>query len=113
MTAWFAEELPYNAGPYCFFGLPGLVMKVEYGKESWEAIGLRKGCVDEQIYEYARPVQNMSRKESISFLIGIYNDPVATYSSLGVECSSIDNPDKILLPGSLKWDIPTLLKMEQ
>lgn len=113
VTAWFAEELPYNAGPYCFFGLPGLVMKVEYGKESWEAIGLRKGCVDEQIYEYARPVQNISRKESISFLIGIYNDPVATYSSLGVECSSIDNPDKILLPGSLKWDIPTLLKMEQ
>ncbi|MBS4041532.1 MAG: GLPGLI family protein [Flavobacteriales bacterium] len=29
ITAWFAPELNYNIGPYEFFGLPGLVMRLD------------------------------------------------------------------------------------
>lgn len=113
VTAWFAEELPYDAGPYCFSGLPGLVMKVEMEGASWQAIGLRKGRSGEQIYSYGRPIQKMPREKAVSFLTNLYNDPVATYSSLGIECSSAHNPDEVLTPGSMKWAIPALLLMEQ
>lgn len=27
VTAWFSEDLPYDAGPYCFTGLPGLIVR--------------------------------------------------------------------------------------
>lgn len=113
VTAWFAEELPYDAGPYCFSGLPGLIMKVELEGASWQAIGLRKGRDGEQIYSYGRPIQKMPREKAIGFLANLYNDPVATYSSLGVECSSANHPDEVLAPGSMKWAIPALLMMEQ
>ena len=42
-----------------------------------------------------------------------YNDPVATYSTLGVECYSAENTSKMLVSGSLKWEIPSIIKLEQ
>jgi len=113
VTAWFAEELPYDAGPYCFAGLPGLIMKVEMEGASWQAIGIRKGRNGEQIYTYARPRQQMSHEKAINFLTNLYEDPVATYSALGVECSSAEKSNQVLAPGSLKWKIPNLMKMER
>ena len=113
VTAWFSEDLPYDAGPYCFTGLPGLIMKIELEDLSWEAIGIKKGRDGEQIYTYARPRQQMSREKAINFLINLYNDPVATYSTLGVECYSAENTSKILVSGSLKWEIPSIIKLEQ
>lgn len=113
VTAWFSEDLPYDAGPYCFTGLPGLIMKIELEDLSWEAIGIKKGRDGEQIYTYARPRQQMSREKAINFLINLYNDPVATYSTLGVECYSAENTSKMLVSGSLKWEIPSIIKLEQ
>ena len=113
VVAWFSEELPYDAGPYCFMGLPGLIMKIELEGASWQAIGIRKGKNYEQIYTFARPQQKMTREKAISFLTNLYNDPVATYSALGVECSSTEKPDQVLTSGSIKWEIPNLMKMER
>ncbi len=113
VTAWFAEDLPYDAGPYCFSGLPGLIMKVRMGNEEWRAVGLRKGRKQERIYTYARPRQLMPREKAINFLSHLYDDPVGTYSSLGVECSSADNPNQVLAPGSMSWRIPSLMILER
>lgn len=43
-TAWFAADLPFQDGPYRFYGLPGLIVKIEdSGKNySWELKGNKK-----------------------------------------------------------------------
>lgn len=43
-TAWFSSDLPFADGPYRFYGLPGLIVKVEDdGKNySWELKGNKK-----------------------------------------------------------------------
>lgn len=43
-TAWFSVDLPFQDGPYKFYGLPGLIVKIEDdGKNySWELKGNKK-----------------------------------------------------------------------
>ena len=43
-TAWFSNSLPFSDGPYKFYGLPGLIVKIEdsEGKFSWALAGNKK-----------------------------------------------------------------------
>lgn len=43
-TAWFTQDIPINDGPYKFYGLPGIILKIEdsEGYFQFEAIGLEK-----------------------------------------------------------------------
>lgn len=43
-TAWFASEIPLQDGPYKFYGLPGLIVKIsdDGGNYSWELKGNKK-----------------------------------------------------------------------
>ena len=34
IIAWFCEEIPVNTGPDRFWGLPGLILRIEFGKFS-------------------------------------------------------------------------------
>ena len=49
-TAWFAEELPFNDGPYKFKGLPGLIVKIsdETNSHSMELRGTSKFAQTEE-----------------------------------------------------------------
>jgi len=43
-TAWFSTDLPFQDGPYKFFGLPGLIVKIEDDQKnySWVLQGNKK-----------------------------------------------------------------------
>lgn len=43
-TAWFAQNIPINDGPYKFYGLPGMILKIEDSEKlfQFQAIGLEK-----------------------------------------------------------------------
>jgi GLPGLI family protein len=43
-SAWFTQDIPINDGPYKFFGLPGMILKIEDSENFFQfvAIGLEK-----------------------------------------------------------------------
>lgn len=51
-SAWFSTEYNFNFGPYKFFGLPGLIIKLYDSEENfvWELNGLKKQT-NEDYYE--------------------------------------------------------------
>lgn len=66
--AWFAPDLPVNAGPWKFSGLPGLIMSIQdiKGQYTFEIKGLEKTKEPIEYIEYA--TRKYSDTDRITFL---------------------------------------------
>lgn len=73
-TAWFTSQIPVDAGPYKFRGLPGLILKVEDGTGTylWQAEGIERGSWP--IYMKRYLYQECSRKEGLKYIELMFKD---------------------------------------
>ena len=85
-TAWFTTEIPIQDGPYKFYGLPGLILKIEDATKSHSIV--MKGIKKFQMVEntaiksdklpdfYNRKALDVSRKQYLVQLENYRKDPV-------------------------------------
>ena len=64
-TAWFAKDIPFQDGPYKFYGLPGLILELEDDTKNHHYI--LKGIKDSQ-EEMVYPALNNYKTSKISYL---------------------------------------------
>ncbi|MFH6999147.1 GLPGLI family protein [Flavobacterium sp. FlaQc-57] len=77
ITAWYAEEIPVNDGPSIYWGLPGLILKVELGE--YTVITIDKITISKENIEIKEP-EIKSRPVFISQMykdIKIYLDSIS------------------------------------
>ena len=85
--AWFSPDIPINAGPYRFRGLPGLIMKVKEATNmySWELQGLEQKKEPINEYRYDPMRKSTNREKAINTINRMYDTPLAFMLSAGQE----------------------------
>ena len=75
--AWYAEDIPVNAGPYVFDGLPGLILRIASldGDYLWEATGIENTDALIVIKEYGDKTKRCSKEESDRIMEYAYKHP--------------------------------------
>ena len=88
--AWYCPEIPVDAGPYKFDGLPGLILKIEdcSGSYVWEAVGIEKGTWP--IYEKRYLFQKCSRKQARQYIKLMFDNPYMYLTSRGIRVTQAD-----------------------
>lgn len=83
-TAWFTTAIPINDGPYKFFGLPGLILKVndEENNFLFEIKGLTKEKVDISKRNRPSSAVNLSPTQWDSFWTKYQKEPANIFANL-------------------------------
>lgn len=82
--AWFTNEIPINDGPYKFFGLPGLILKITDSDENFifEIKGLTKDKSDISKRNRNSSIINLTSKQWNAFWEKYQNDPSNIFQNL-------------------------------
>ncbi|MFT3920115.1 GLPGLI family protein [Cloacibacterium sp.] len=83
-VAWFTNEIPINDGPYKFFGLPGLILKITDSDENFifEIKGLTKDKSDISKRNRNSSIINLTSKQWNAFWEKYQNDPSNIFQNL-------------------------------
>ncbi|HBR12526.1 MAG TPA: GLPGLI family protein [Chryseobacterium sp.] len=80
--AWFSAEIPIQDGPYKFYGLPGLIVKIEdrSGSHLMELKGIKNNVIERDIFSFAseKPVA-IDYKKCQSAYKAYRKDPLANF----------------------------------
>lgn len=83
-NVWYAVDVPLPYGPYKFYGLPGLIMKVEEstGLYIWEITSMQN--VVQPIYEYTYEAEQKSSEiEAIKAITRLRKNPIRFLEQMG------------------------------
>lgn len=83
-SVWYTMDIPLSYGPYKFYGLPGLILKVEEstGMYIWEAFSIVKSAVPINIYTYEKEIK-CNRQEANRTIGRMMRNPLTFLSSSG------------------------------
>ena len=83
-TAWYTLDVPISYGPYKFFGLPGLIIKIEEstGMYIWEMYSLSVSATPIHIYQYEKE-QKCTEESAARTIHRMMTTPMTFLSSAG------------------------------
>jgi len=86
-TAWYTEEIPISDGPWKFWGLPGLILKIYDTKSEYcfEASKIEKPNVTVEIYFIKKDYYNTTKKTFDKQLRSFYDNPGVALENSGVK----------------------------
>lgn len=88
-TAWFANEIPIQDGPYIFHGLPGLIVKISDDQNNFIFNLTEIKNLNGEIYYRTKGTEitwNQLKKMSENF----YKDPLSRVKSMGIQFKKDD-----------------------
>lgn len=90
-TAWYAPEIPISEGPWKFFGLPGLILKVEDDREhySFECISIEKPTWGSTIYTGTSKPFGITKERFYKLLNEFNDNPAAMVEGTGLILSPL------------------------
>lgn len=86
-TAWFTMEIPLSYGPYKFWGLPGLILKIgdNDNQYSWICTRIEKAQKSETIKEYKWNYDDVNKQKMDATIVKMHENPFKFCESLGMK----------------------------
>ncbi|WP_294263042.1 GLPGLI family protein [uncultured Chryseobacterium sp.] len=88
-TAWFTTEIPVQDGPYVFYGLPGLIVKISDDNNNYHFTLTEIKNGNERIY-YRNKGLELTWEQFQKLAMNYYSDPFARMKSMGVPIKKDD-----------------------
>ncbi|WP_294273383.1 GLPGLI family protein [uncultured Chryseobacterium sp.] len=94
-TAWFTAEIPIQDGPYVFYGLPGLIVKISDDQNDYN-FSLTEVKNGSGTMYYRNKGSELTWEQFQTLVINHYSDPFARINSMGVPIKKDDGAGNVI-----------------